>query len=208
MPGTLTLAQLTERLGLIGPIVEKVLNFMRREAKVEIKPRLEGSGSLPYALTDRGRSFGTRRLHAQRLPGGTGASRRLRQGRPSPERASRAKSTARLRKAFEDMYMPENAADKFGISVNSGRPVFIYGPAGTGKTYVTHRLAGCSATSCSFRVRSRSTKLSSKCSIRCCTSRRCRRKAEHHATHGHDARYVACERPVIITGGELTIDLA
>ncbi|HZL94178.1 MAG TPA: hypothetical protein VFB99_11055, partial [Vicinamibacterales bacterium] len=25
--------------------------------------------------------------------------------------------------------------------------------------------------------------------------------------HGHDPRYVACERPVIITGGELTIDL-
>jgi hypothetical protein len=54
--GTLTLAQLSERLGLVGPIVERVLNFMRREAKVEVKPRLEGTGSLPYALTDRGRA--------------------------------------------------------------------------------------------------------------------------------------------------------
>ena len=54
--GTLTLAQLSERLGLIGPIVEKVLNFMRREARVEVKPRLEGNASLPYALTERGRS--------------------------------------------------------------------------------------------------------------------------------------------------------
>ena len=207
--GTLTLVQLSERLGLIGPIVERVLSFMRREAKVEIKPRLEGSGSLPYALTDRGRSSA---LDAFMRSGYLGAA-------PVPladyvkvvqAQTVHARKVDRetLRKAFEDMYMPENAADKFGISVNSGRPVFIYGPAGTGKTYVTHRLARL------FRdvvLIPRAIAIDE-------TIVQVFDPLLHKAVgvgerqsimlqHGHDARYVACERPVIITGGELTIDL-
>ena len=54
--GTLTLAELSNRVALSGPIVEQVLNFMRREARVEIKPRAQGRGTLPYALTEHGRN--------------------------------------------------------------------------------------------------------------------------------------------------------
>jgi hypothetical protein len=194
---------------LSGPIAEKVLNFMRREAKVEIKPRLEASGSLPYALTDRGRGaaldallrsgyIGTAPVplanYAKIVQAQTVHARRV-------DRAS-------LRKAFEGMYMPEHAADQFGISVNSGRPVFIYGPAGTGKTYVTHRLARL------FRdvvLIPRAIAIDE-------TIVQVFDPLLHKAVgvgerqsimlqHGHDARYVACERPVVITGGELTIDL-
>jgi hypothetical protein len=207
--GTLTLAQLSERLGLAGPIVERVLNFMRREAKIEIKPRLDGTGSLPYALTDRGRNSA---LDALLRSGYVGAapvplmdyvklvqSQSVHGRRASPEM---------LRKAFENMFMPQNAADQFGISVNSGRPVFIYGPAGTGKTYVTHRLARL------FRdmvliphaiaidetivqvfdpLLHKAVGVGARQSIM--------------LEQGHDARYVACERPVVVTGGELTLDL-
>ena len=207
--GTLTLAQLTERLGLSGPIVEKVLNFMRREAKVEIKPRLEGSGSLPYALTERGRNTA---LDALMRSGYIGAA-------PVPladyvkvaqAQTVHARKVDRdsLSKAFEGMYMPEDTADQFGISVNSGRPVFIYGPAGTGKTYVTHRLA---------RLFREAVLIPQAIAVDE-TIIQVFDPLLHRAVgagdrqsimleHGHDPRYVACERPVIITGGELTIDL-
>jgi Cdc6-like AAA superfamily ATPase len=207
--GTLTLAQLAERLGLIGPIVEKVLNFMRREAKVEIKPRLQESASLPYALTDRGR---TAALDALSRSGYVGTA-------PVPladyvkvvaAQTVHGRKVGRddIRSAFEGMFMPESAADQFGISVNSGRPVFIYGPAGTGKTYVTHRLSRL------FRelvlipraiaidetivqvfdpLLHKAVEISERQSVM--------------LQHGHDARYIACERPVIVTGGELTMDL-
>jgi hypothetical protein len=207
--GTLTLAQLSERLGLSGPIVEKVLNFMRREARVEVKPRPEGSGSLPYALTERGRSSA---LDALLRSGYVGPA-------PVPladyvkvvqAQTVHARKVNRdsLGKAFEGMFMPESVADQFGISVNSGRPVFIYGPAGTGKTYVTQRLARL------FRdvvliphaiavdetivqvfdpLLHKAVAIGDRQSIM--------------LEHGHDPRYVACERPVIITGGELTLDL-
>jgi hypothetical protein len=207
--GTLTLVQLSERLGLPGPIVEKVLNFMRREAKIEVKPRLEGTGSLPYALTERGRSSA---LDALLRSGYVGPApvpladyaRIVQAQTVHAHKATREN----LSKAFEGMFMPDEAADQFGISVNSGRPVFIYGPPGTGKTYVTHRLARL------FRdlvliphaiaidetivqlfdpLLHKAAKVGSPQNIM--------------LEEGHDNRYVACERPVIITGGELTLDL-
>ena len=207
--GTLTLAQLSERLGLIGPIVERVLNFMRREAKVEIKPKAEGTSSLPYALTERGRASA---LDALLRSGYVG---------PAPVPLAdyaklveaqtvhgRKVDRASLHKAFEGMFMPENAADQFGISVNSGRAVFIYGPAGTGKTYVTQRLARLfrdvvlipHAISIDETVVQIFDPLLHK-------AVRVGDRQNIMLQHGHDSRYVACERPVVVTGGELTIDL-
>lgn len=207
--GTLTHAQLTDRLALSGPIVEQVLNFMRREARVEVRPRPEGSGSLPYALTERGRSTA---LDALMRCGYVGPA-------PVPLSAYASISTAQsvhgrrvepdaVRAAFEGMVMPSTAADQFGISMNSGRPVFIYGPPGTGKTYVTHRLSRL------FRevVLVPHGILVDETVIQLFDP------LLHKVVdlgpqrtlmleQGHDPRYVPCERPVVITGGELTPEL-
>jgi hypothetical protein len=207
--GTLTHAQLTERLGLSGPIVEKVLQFMRREAKVEVKPRLEGGGSLPYALTERGR---TAALDALMRSGYIGTAPVPLADYVAMVKAqsvhARKFERAAVTKAFDGMYMPQTAADQFGISINSGRPVFIYGPAGTGKTYVTHRMA----------TLFRDVVLIPRAIAVDETVVQLFDPLLHKAVgigerqnimleQGHDARYVACERPVIITGGELTLDL-
>lgn len=207
--GTLTHAQLTERLALNGPIVERVLGFMRREARVEVRPRPEGAGSLPYALTDRGRSSA---LDALMRCGYVGPAPVSLADYTSVTKAqsvhARKVSPADVRAAFEGMVMSRQAADQFGISLNSGRAVFIYGPPGTGKTYVTHRLARL------FRevvlvphailidetvvqifdpLLHKAVDLGAQRSLM--------------LEEGHDPRYVPCERPVVITGGELTPDL-
>jgi hypothetical protein len=207
--GTLTLAQLSERLGLPGPIVERVLNFMRREAKIEVKPRLEGAATLPYALTDRGRSAA---LDALLRSGYVGPAPvpladyvKLVQAQTVHARKADRES---LRKAFEGMYMPEDSADQFGISVNSGRPVFVYGPPGTGKTYVTQRLASLfrdvvlipHAIAIDETIVPVFDPLLHK-------ALRAGGTQSIMLEQGYDARFVACERPVVITGGELTIDL-
>lgn len=207
--GTLDLAQLTERLALSGPIVEKVLHFMRREARIEIKPLVDGQGTLPYALTDRGRNTA---LDAFMRSGYLGPA-------PVPLKDyirvvkeqsvhGRRISPAAVKRAFEGMVISQQAEDQFGISINSGRPVFIYGPPGTGKTYVTHRLARL------FRevvliphaiaidetvvqvfdpLLHRTVSLGKAPGLM--------------LEEGHDPRFAACERPVIMTGGELTLDL-
>ena len=92
--------------------------------------------------------------------------------------------------------------------MNSGRAVFIYGPAGTGKTYVTHRLARLfrdvvlipHAIAVDETIVQVFDPLLHK-------AVRVGDRQNIMLQHGHDARYVACERPVIVTGGELTIDM-
>jgi DNA-binding MarR family transcriptional regulator len=54
--GVLTLAELVQRVALAGPILERVLNFMKREGLVEIRAQSENNAGLRYALTDRGRN--------------------------------------------------------------------------------------------------------------------------------------------------------
>ena len=207
--GTLTIADLVERLALSGPIIEKVINFMRREARVEVRPRTDPRGTLPYALTDTGRNTA---LDAFMRSGYLG---------PAPValsdyvRLAKAQSVhgrqvgpEAVRAVFDGMVMPDQACEQFGISINSGRPVFIYGPAGTGKTYVTHRLSRL------FReivliphaiaVDETVVQLFDPL-----LHRAVRLKSDNNLMFdtGHDPRFIACERPVIITGGELTLDL-
>jgi len=207
--GTLTLAQLTERLALSGPILEKVLNFMRREARIEVRPRPDGRGTLPYALTDHGRSTA---LDAFMRSGYCGAA-------PVPlteyVRVANAQSVhgrrfepSAVQAVFEGMTIPDDACQQFGISINSGRPVFIYGPAGTGKTYVTHRLSRL------FReVVLIPHAIAVDETVVELFDPLLHQAVQHHTDNGlmleegHDPRFIACERPVIITGGELTLDL-
>jgi hypothetical protein len=207
--GTLTLATLAERLALSGPIVEGVLNFMRREARVEVRPRPDGAGSLPYALTEHGRGTA---LDAYMRSGYVGPA-------PVPlasySKVAEAQSVHRrkvdptsVRAAFEGMVISEQAADQFGMSLNSGRAVFIYGPAGTGKTYATHKLA---------RLFREPVLVPHAISIDETVVQLfdplLHRLVDFNAQRslvlerGHDPRYLACERPVIVTGGELTTDL-
>jgi hypothetical protein len=207
--GTLTLAELSERLALSGPILEKVLNFMRREARIEIKPRPDGAGTLPYGLTERGRTSAAEALlrsgYVGPAPVPLAAYARTVQAQTVHGRKVRRDDMSR---AFEGMFMPDETADQFGISLNSGRPVFIYGPPGTGKTYVTHRMAEL------FRdvVLVPHAIVMDETIVQVFDpllhkSIRSEGPQSVLMQRGHDPRYVACERPVIITGGELTIDL-
>lgn len=207
--GTLTLAELSERVALSGPIIEKVLHFMRREARVEVKPRTDNNGTLPYALTDIGRNSA---LDAFTRSGYIG---------PAPVPLSdynalvakqsvhtRHVNREAVRKALAGMEISAEAADQFGISINSGRPIFIYGPAGTGKSYTTQKLSQL------FRE----VVLIPHAVAVDDTIVEVFDPILHEAVgsqsgnglmleRGHDPRYAACERPVIITGGELTLDL-
>src|SRR5262245_48199869 len=54
--GVLALSQLIERLALAGPIVEEVLQWMRKEGRVEVRARAGMEGELRFGLTERGRS--------------------------------------------------------------------------------------------------------------------------------------------------------
>jgi hypothetical protein len=182
---------------------------MRREARVEVRPRADGRGSLPYALTEMGHNSAhdafTRSGYVGPAP--VPLADYIRVARLQSVHGRRFEPAA-VRAVFEGMAIPDDACQQFGISMHSGRPIFIYGPAGTGKTYTTHRLSRLfrevvlipHAISVDETVVQVFDPLLH-------SAVRVEGDNSLFLEQGHDPRYIASERPVIITGGELTLDL-
>src|SRR4029077_3839684 len=139
--GVLTVGAMVKRLGCAGPIVEDILNFLRREGRVEIRARTADDHGLRYALTERGRASAQVALERSGYVG------------PAPVPLSdytevvrtqtvrdRLVRRERMHEAFADVVLDRAILDRLGPALNSGKAGFIYGSAGTGKTFITQRL--------------------------------------------------------------------
>ena len=73
--GVLTLGAMIKRSALAGPILEEVLNFLRREGRIEVRARTLDEHGLRYALTERGRESAS---HALERSGYVGPARATR----------------------------------------------------------------------------------------------------------------------------------
>jgi DNA-binding MarR family transcriptional regulator len=208
--GVLTLRDLVKRVALAGPILERILNFMKREGLVEIRAQSEQNAGLRYALTDRGRNLA---LEVSMRSGYLGPApvpladyARVVRAKTVHERAVTRQDVDLI---FDGIVIKEELLDQLGQSMNSGRSIFIYGPAGTGKTFISQRLAKLfhDLTLIPYAilvgdtvVRVFDPMLHKAVSL----------EDESKALmleHGHDPRFASCERPVIVVGGELTSEL-
>lgn len=207
--GVMTLAQMCQRMALPGSILDGVLNFMRKEAKVEVLAATPQSGSLRYGLTDRGRATALDALLRSGYIGPTPVPLAdyvaLVKAQTVHDRAVTRES---MRSAFADVILRESLLDQLGPSLNSGRAIFIYGPAGTGKTYVTQRFVRLfesevlvpHAIAVNEAIIAVFDPTIHKLAID-------QTEPGLMLDAGHDPRFVRARRPVVISGGELTADM-
>ena len=206
--GVLCLRELARRTALSGRLLEEILNFLRKEGRIEVRTQIADDLGLRYGLTERGRGSA---LAALTVSGYVGPA-------PVPladyARVVRTQSVRgctvtreHMQKAFTDVILDPAMLDRLGPAVNSGKAIFVYGVPGTGKTFVTQKLARLFDDMCviphaiavgdtvirvydsSLHQQIRETAPSLKLNV------------------GHDPRFVICRRPVVVTGGELTADM-
>jgi len=207
--GVLSLKQISERMCLPGRILEDVLHFMRQEARVEVLPVDIDTGDMRFGLTDRGRALAANAFAVSGYAGPAPV--------PLAEYVELVKAQTvhshgvtdnDIRQAYSDVVVSDDLLDRIGPSLNSGRAIFIYGPAGTGKTYLTQRMARVFSSSILIphAIAINETVVSvfdpvihKKISKP--------RKASLEIEDAKDERYVLCERPAIVVGGELTEDM-
>jgi energy-coupling factor transporter ATP-binding protein EcfA2 len=137
----------------------------------------------------------------------TAYTERIQRQRITNERVDRAAIDA----AFANMVISESFVHRIGPAINSGRSILLYGPPGNGKTSVAEKIGGI---------------FSDTIYIPYCVEvdgqvikvfdpgihKRVRRDGEAagRATlrrEDFDQRWVACRRPFIVAGGELTLDM-
>ena len=206
--GVLSLRDLVKRTALSGRLLDDVLNFLRKEGRIEIRAQIADEHGLRYGLTERGRGSA---LAALTVSGYIGPA-------PVPlddyvrivrMQSVRAGSVTRehMHRAFGDLTLDPRMLDRLGPAVNSGKAIFVYGSPGTGKTYVTQKLARLFDNMCliphAIAV--------GETVVRVYDASIHKQTRETTPTvmlnMGHDPRFVVCRRPVVITGGELTADM-
>ncbi len=207
--GVIDLTALVEHLALPGAVLEPVLAQLRRQAQLEIRAESENRRGLRYALTDRGHTAALEAFGRSGYVGPAPVPLEL-YSKTVQQQSVRhlGMDRVRMRAAFADAIVDEELLDRIGPAVHSGRPLFLYGPPGTGKTFLSQRLVR----ALGGRINVPHAILVADRIIRIFDPalHRQAERAEHATVlfaHRRDTRFVTCYRPLVVTGGELTLDM-
>jgi energy-coupling factor transporter ATP-binding protein EcfA2 len=141
--GTMTLASLSERLALPMSVTGDVTEFLRKERLSEVRKGGDVRASYVFALTDLGRERAREFLHSSGYVGPAPVT--LEQYAETCRKQSVRKMTVTagmMAELFEEIVLPPGMLDRLGPAMNSGRSLFLYGPPGSGKTFIAERLSG------------------------------------------------------------------
>lgn len=209
--GAVTLSRLSDMLALPSRIIEDILHFLRREARVEILSTAADDGAMRYGLTDKGRALARAALEVSGYVGAAPVALEEYVKVVLQQTVHDRNVTAPdMREAFKDVVLSDEMLDRLGPSLNSGRAIFIYGPAGTGKTYITQRFIRVfnEGVFIPHAILINDTVLSVYDPVIHKALEQPRLDDESLSIiSSFDQRWMRCERPAIIVGGELTADM-
>jgi hypothetical protein len=201
--GEVTIPQVAEMVKLPLFVVNEAMDALRRERLIEVKGATQmHKTSYRYAMTDTGRNRAAELLNTCRYVG------------PAPVTLDEYRKQIEVqtvmhvvigpeefKSAFSHLVVSESLLDSLGTAACSGRPIFIYGPPGNGKTtiaeaigralpgdvYIPHALQVGGEIITVFD------------------------QSVHEPvgpgqdTEEHDQRWMCVKRPTIMAGGELTM---
>ncbi|HPF45802.1 MAG: hypothetical protein KDF58_05800 [Alphaproteobacteria bacterium] len=208
--------QISNEIKLPTNVVDHALQVMTSRKLIEsvgtITSATGGMGTLRYSLTSAGRKFVQDALNQNQYFGPAPVSleaysKQVRDQAIGDERVSPEEIEA----SFSDIVVPDEFTRRLGPAVNSGMSILIYGPAGNGKTTVAEKVAHIYDTVIyipyAIEVNGTIIKVfdaSIHNSVEVENPPEERRKLFREMV---DKRFVPCKRPVVITGGELNMEM-
>jgi hypothetical protein len=205
--------ELARRIGLEFTVIEPVLDFLKRTHQCEIfGGSMIGGPSYRYRITDEGRRRALLFLEQSQYTGVAPVP--LSQYRAYMEAyrlaAPRAVTRARVREAFSHLVISQKVLDQVGPAVAAGHSMFVYGPPGNGKTVIAqairHLQDGEIAIPHALEVEGQIIKFYDPVN-----HQRLDDDGDVDPTvltvgRRRDARWVRCRRPMVMVGGELTLE--
>ncbi len=201
--GDLAGAEITDRVCLPSAIVEDVIERLRKQKLIDIKGSSRtgiGRSGMIIAMTDAGHNVCRHSMardqyvgpapvpfayYAQAVAAQTIRGNRLQRSDLEPH--------------FQDLVLRDDVFDAIGPAMNSGKALFFYGPPGNGKTAICQRMTNCFGGDVfvphavivdDFVIK--------------VFDETIHKPVEHKGAL--DERWVRCHRPMVIVGGELTLD--
>jgi hypothetical protein len=202
----------SERLRLPYALIEPLIERVRAQLLVEVRGASgSGTAGYRYALTDLGRDRARQFLAISNYAGAA----------PVPLSAYAAEMGAlrvargyvdrdRIRRGFSHLVIGDDVFDKVGPAINAGKAVFLYGPPGNGKTVIAEgmgrTLGGDMYVPHAIDVDGHIVTVFDPI---CHESLEGEPESTTSVVAGapRDRRWVRIRRPVVIVGGELTLDM-
>lgn len=211
--GQVRLLELSSHLKLANSVLDPLIAFMRAEKLCEAVRR-GGSNTdadLTFTLTDTGRARATEFLSRSAYAGPTPVTVQDYCAQVEAQSVSHMHVLREdIAREFEGIVVSPDVLDKFGAAMNSGRAIFIHGPAGSGKTFLAECLAGLLKGDIwvpyAILVDGEVVQVYDPAVHHEATSE----VAQASLLDKRDApdpRWVRCKRPAVLTGGELTLDM-
>ncbi len=202
---------LAERIRLSFSILQPLIERLRAERLIEVRGATgTGAAGFRYALTDLGRDRAGLYLDACRYVGPAPVSLAAYVAGMRDLAAVRGYiDRDRLRRGFSHLVVADELLDELGPAVNAGRAVFLYGPPGNGKTvlgegmgralggdmYVPYAIDVDGQTVTMFDpINHESLEAGEEATLLLSDATR-------------DRRWVRIRRPVVMVGGELTLEM-
>lgn len=208
--GQLKLWEVADRMKLPAAVMEPLLGFMRAERLCEVAHRGPADTDISYQLTDAGRARAESTLARSQYVGPAPVSLHAYVAQVERQSVARMRvSQDTMRRAFDGIVIRDSLLDQIGTALNSSRALLVYGPSGSGKTYIAEHLVNVLYGDIHVPYA-----LYIDGEVILVYDPLVHHPAREAACHegldrprSGDERWVLCRRPVVMTGGELTMSL-
>jgi predicted ATPase with chaperone activity len=209
--GELTGSDLSKRVGLAFSVIEPALEMLKQQHHCQIVGgSMLGGPSYRYRITDAGRTRAMLFLENNHYVGIAPVS--LAHYRQYMERFNRivprTVTRDRVRRAFSHLVLSDRVLDQLGPAINSGHSMFVYGPPGNGKSVISaairNLLVGEIAIPHAVEVEGSIIRFYDPVNhepIPIAGDEKSLDKVDRL-----DDRWVRCKRPLVMVGGELTLE--
>jgi MoxR-like ATPase len=205
-------SEMSRAVKLPVPLVEQLIQKAHDKKLLEMKGQLGANlvAEMRYALTSRGREWALEALAQSEWigPVPVPVEQFVRQAKHQSIRTE-ILSRPMLEKQFADLTLADALMDQIGPAVNSGQSMLLYGPPGNGKSSLAEAI--CAAyedhlfVPYAIEVDKQVISMYDPTVHRYIGESEADTQSLRHDID-FDARYVKCERPIVMTGGELTLD--
>ncbi len=207
-----TLGDLAERLKVSPSIITELVDYLKKARWVEVRgpdPMNLTVSSLSLAnrhsLTEAGKKQASQLLEYDAYTGPAPVILKDYWQHVTNQSIGGAEITPdRVSQAFQGLVLSADILEQMGVAAVSGKPLFLYGPPGNGKTVLSQRLGRIWEDDIlvpyALFVDGQVIKIFDEIT---------HKRSEKAVSEGEkvDRRWVRCYRPVVTVGGELTLDM-